>query len=327
MSDVETLTHPFTCNESEVQQEDRKEESEYTYEEGKNYWSPLVTLSKIIPSPVESERHTQARKFIEEKIPVGCLTLCETELFIENDLFPYFSIALSSRIATIIRKHYNEKCKEAKENKKREERKKASENDFDIAEEFKGLYKIEIDDRSGKPIMRAKFIDIAIKVIDTLNVIVFKDNIYCYQDGYYQNNPKRVKAEATRILNGIYKGINSGDIKRHLVDVMTDIEHYNPVNDYPFKGVKNAINVLNGVLIFDEKTGELKREDPDPEKYRFNYILQIEYNENAERDTIINELDKYTNKPRAIIQIIAQALLQSMGYEPFKLAYLLYLSL
>ena len=248
----------------------------------------------------------------------------KAELFIENVLLHYFSIPVTSRVASIIRKRYKEKSKEANENKKHVARMRKGIKDLDIAEEFEGLYIIDEDERTHRIAVRPRFDQIAYTTIDRLNVIIYKDNIYHYQDGYYQNNPKVVKAEATRILNGICKGIYSDGIKRHLADVMTVIEHVNPLTEYPFKGVKNAINVSNGVIIFDEKNGERRREDPDPIKYKFNYILPVEYNEDAVSDFIVGELDKYTDKPKTVIQLIAQILLQSMGYDPFKLAYLLY---
>jgi P4 family phage/plasmid primase-like protien len=248
----------------------------------------------------------------------------KAELFIENVLLHYFSIPVTSRVASIIRKRYKEKSKEAKENKKHVARMRKGIKDLDIAEEFEGLYIIEEDEKTHRIAVRPRFDQIAYTTIERLNVMIYKDNIYHYQDGYYQNNPKVVKAEATRILNGICKGIYSDGIKRHLADVMTVIEHVNPLTEYPFKGVKNAINVSNGVIIFDEKNGERRREDPDPIKYKFNYILPVEYNEDAVSDFIVGELDKYTDKPKTVIQLIAQILLQSMGYDPFKLAYLLY---
>lgn len=292
-------------------------------EEGKNGWDIEKALQEIKPSFIESEKSEQALNFIDYLV-LNEIETSKAELFIENVLLHYFSIPVTSRVASIIRKRYREKSKEAKENKKRMERMLKGVKDLDIAEEFEGLYRIDEDEKTHRISVRPRFDQIAYTTIERLNVVIYKDNIYHYQDGYYQNSPKVVKAEATRILNGICKGIYSDGIKRHLADVMTVIEHFNPLTEYPFHGVKNAINVLNGLIIFDEKTGERRLEDPEPIKYKFNYILPVEYNEEAVSDFIVGELDKYTDKPNAIIQLIAQILLQSMGYDPFKLAYLLY---
>jgi len=292
-------------------------------EGGKNECDIEKLLSEITRSLIESERSEQALNFIDVMV-LNEVETSKAELFIENVLLHYFSIPVTSRVASIIRKRYKEKSKEANENKKHVARMRKGIKDLDIAEEFEGLYIIDEDERTHRIAVRPRFDQIAYTTIDRLNVIIYKDNIYHYQDGYYQNNPKVVKAEATRILNGICKGIYSDGIKRHLADVMTVIEHVNPLTEYPFKGVKNAINVSNGVIIFDEKNGERRREDPDPIKYKFNYILPVEYNEDAVSDFIVGELDKYTDKPKTVIQLIAQILLQSMGYDPFKLAYLLY---
>lgn len=292
-------------------------------EEGKNEWDIEKALSEITRSLIESERSEQSLNFIDVMVSKEVET-SKAELFIENVLLHYFSIPVTLRVASIIRKRYREKSKEANENKKHMARMLKGIKDLDIAEEFEGLYRIDEDEKTHRISVRPRFDQIAYTTIERLNVIIYMDNIYHYQDGYYQNSPKVVKAEATRILNGICKGIYSDGIKRHLADVMTVIEHFKPLTEYPFKGVKNAINVLNGVIIFDEENGERKLEDPNPIKYKFNYILPVEYNEEAVSYFIVGELDKYTDKPKAVIQLIAQILLQSMGYDPFKLAYLLY---
>lgn len=292
-------------------------------DEEKIEWNADDALSKIVPSLIDSEKAEQALKFIDE-IVLNSIETSTAELFIENVLFHYFTIPVTSRVAGIIRKRYREKSKEAKETRKRIARMLKGIKDLDISEEFQGLYRIDEDEKTHRISVKPRFDQIAYTTIEKLNVIIYKDNIYHYQDGYYQNSPKVVKAEATRILNGICKGIYSDGIKRHLADVMTIIEHFNPLTEYSFRGVKNAINVLNGVIIFDEKTGERRLDYPDPIKYKFNYLLPVEYNDEAARDFIVGELDKYTDKTKAIIQMIAQILLQSMGYDPFKLAYLLY---
>ena len=190
-------------------------------------------------------------------------------------------------------------------------------------EEFEGLYTVETT-LTGNLIIKPHVDQIAYKIIDSLHVIIYKENMYVYNDGKYVKAPELVRAEATRIINGILIGDHSTGIKRNLADVMTNIENNNPELTYPFNKTKNAINVLNGVIVFDDDTGEFELVNHDPLKYVFDYILPLKYDECADSSKIMHEINKYSDKPDAIIQVLAQSLLQSMGYNPFKLAYLLY---
>jgi phage/plasmid-associated DNA primase len=151
---------------------------------------------------------------------------------------------------------------------------------------------------------------------------MYDGNMFAYNDGAYKNDPISVRAEATRILNGILKNEKSGGITSRLNDVMTIIKNDNPVSEYPFNTSRNAFPVKNGVIILDFETGICKIEDHDPEKWKFNYIMPVEYDESAPSDQIMSELKKYTTEPLVLIQIIAQALLQAMGHGPYKMAYL-----
>lgn len=192
-----------------------------------------------------------------------------------------------------------------------------------IDPEFDGLYTESVTG-TGKVKITAHIDDIAKRVIETLHVITYKDNVYCYNNGLYINSKELVRAEAARIINGIYTDVASSGISRNLNDVMTDIMTHNPLPEYPFNKTKNALNVKNGVIIFDEITGVYKLEDQNPDKYIFNYQLPIEYNPNADSTPIMDIIRKYSDKYDAIIQILAQTFLQAIGKKTFKTAYLLY---
>ena len=147
-----------------------------------------------------------------------------------------------------------------------------------IDKEFEGLYSIKPNGITGDLMVLPHYYNIAEEIIKNLHVITYKDNIYLYKDGQYIENKGLVEAEATRILNGILLYYNSKGITNNLRDVMTNIRTYSPCLEYPFQGVRNAINVNNGVIVFDEN-GDLHFEEPDPEKYKFNYKLAVKYNQ------------------------------------------------
>lgn len=206
--------------------------------------------------------------------------------------------------------------------------------------EFDGLYTLKIG-LSGDPFAIPHIDEIAKRVIKNLNVINYSGNLFCYTqtNGYYKNDTISVKTEATRILNGICKETGSNGIKKHLEDVMTIVKNTNPQDTYPFNNYDNAIPVKNGVIVIDFEKNEYALEKSNPEKWKFNYKLPVIFKEDLINDCIINELKKYTSKKvvtdtdeevyeetdeyKMLIQAIAQALLQAMGYGPYKKAYLL----
>lgn len=198
----------------------------------------------------------------------------------------------------------------------------ARNNCMDIPEEFNGLYTKEINSK-GETVVSPYYDEIAKQIIEDLHVIVFKDCFYVYKDGKYENNMKIVEAEASRYINGILRLENSRKLANNLKDLMTHIRTYNPVSEYPFQGVRNAINVQNGVILFDE-CGEYQLVDPDPELYKFNYILPVTFDPDASSGPILEQIEKYSDRHGAIIQIFTQIFIQSMGYSPSKIAYLLH---
>ncbi|RXA21847.1 hypothetical protein EQO05_01005 [Methanosarcina sp. MSH10X1] len=189
--------------------------------------------------------------------------------------------------------------------------------------EFDGLYTAEVMEATDKIIIIPHIDEIAYRVIENVHVIMHNRNIFCFSEGCYKNNAVIAEAEAARILNGICKGTRSNGISTHLKDVMTIIKNTNPVEEYPFNKHNNAIPVKNGVVVIDFEKKTITKEEHDPAKWKFNYVLPVVYNEKAVNDTIINELKKYTPDYKMLVQAVAQSLLQAMGYGPYKKAYLL----
>lgn len=247
----------------------------------------------------------------------------KAEVFLENELYEFFNIPANSTNGKIVKKHFKELCKTKDNEAARKAKRPAISKTTAVDDEFRGLYTLEISSTGNVKVVPS--IDkIAYRVIDELHVIVYKGNLYCYADNFYINSPSTILAEATRILNGICKDKNSIGISNKLKDVMTCIKNNNPIKEYPFNLTRNAINVNNGVLVIDEEIGYYHLEAPDPIKYVFNYKLPINFDENIPSTRIMEEIRKYSDKPMAIIQALAQMILQAMGRSPFKLAYLLY---
>jgi phage/plasmid-associated DNA primase len=285
-----------------------------------NYDTCLTALAKVKPKQNGFERLRQAKEFILSEILSKNGDVVDMEIFIEGIIFEYFNLpsGKNSDARKIIGKVYKDILKD-KLHKQKSERQFIKSDTYDISPEFDGLYLLNTDGK--KTIL--PFIDkIAKRVIENKHVIMFNDNMFAYQDGYYKNDPISVRAEATRILNGILKDEKSGGISSKLNDVMTYIKNDNPVNEYPFNTSTNAFPVKNGVVVLDFETGTCMLEDHDPEKWKFNYIMPVECDKNASGDLIVDEFKKYTTEYNVLIQVLAQALLQAMRYGPYKMAYL-----
>jgi len=156
-------------------------------------------------------------------------------------------------------------------------------------------------------------------LIDSYHIVSYAGVPYVYKDGYYKRGNNVINSEICRISieNGIQANIN-----KEIADITTFITSMTYEETFPFNKQPYAINVLNGVVLFDTKTGtyELVKHSPD---YRFNYVLNIVYNPDAP-DTIYKEcFCKWTDEPDVLLQIPAQALIQSFNDSPFKKAYLI----
>ena len=298
-------------------------ESIYNTENGFNFDRCLQKLKEVQFSNLdEVKRVKQAISFVDEEIFWKCGDKNDKKIFITNELYNHFS--LSKPNMKIVKEHCEDMFKVKRTEKKTAfQVQEADNSQFDIDEEFEGLYTLVPVGSTGSTIIKLHMSDIANHVIETKNVIMYKGNMFCNVDGCYKNDSVHIKAEVTRILNGIKKGCNSNKIKADLEDIMTNIKNTNPCSEYPFNKHNNAIPVQNGVVIIDFETGKLTLEDHNPKKWKFSYILPIEVDEKNNSNVIVEVLKEYTPDYKMLIQSIAQALLQTMGYGPYKKAYLL----
>jgi hypothetical protein len=221
-------------------------------------------------------------------------SLQEVELFIETEIFGYFDIpsGKNHQINKIFRSGYSETIKSKKRERTNKQKKAEREktDTFEINEDFEGLYQ-KIISNLGNLIIEPFYDRIAKYVSEKLHVIVFHGNVFCYGNGCYKVDTYTVKAEATRVLNGIMKNENSRDISKRLSDLMTYIENYNVVNEYPFNNHNNAFPVKNGVVVFDFENGTKHlEENPDPVIWKFDYVLDVDYNSRADSTYVFKTL-------------------------------------
>lgn len=302
----------------------------------------LEKLSMIRPDVDLKHRVLQATDFVNNIILTKDGSLQEMELFIETEMFGYFDIPLGKNhpINKIFRSGYSETIKSKK--KERTTKQKNAEREktdtFEINADFEGLYQKTISNL-GKVIIEPFYDRIAKYVSEKLHVIVFHGNVFCYGNGCYKVDTYTVKAEATRVLNGIMKNENIRDISKRLSDLMTYIENCNVVNEYPFNNHDNAFPVKNGVVVFDfEKGTQHLEENPDPNIWKFDYVLDVDCNSQADSIYVLKTLKMYLfDNPdredvpdetkgrydhRIILQMAAQGILQAMGYGPYKSVYI-----
>jgi len=247
-------------------------------------------------------------------------TLSEAEEIIITDIKEHFSIS-RDEIANL-KRFYKELI-----NNRHDRHVELSKNwntDLEIDEEFEGLYTLQCNSEKTKVIdILLHFDKIAVKVLESLNTIAYKGQIYVYRDGYYEDAEEVVMQEITRIINGIRKGSFSSGIKNCSANVLHNIQYFNPVTEYPFNNENAAIPVKNGIIFldFENKTKTLI---PHSSEYKFNYIIPTEYNEEADTKPIDDILSQYSSgQIKELYQLPAQALMQMLGYGPFKKCYLL----
>jgi len=302
----------------------------------------LEKLSQIKPEVELKHRVLQATDFVNNIILTKDGSLQEMELFIETEIFGYFDIpsGKNHQINKIFRSGYSETIKSKKRERTNKQKKAEREktDTFEINEDFEGLYQ-KIISNLGNLIIEPFYDRIAKYVSEKLHVIVFHGNVFCYGNGCYKVDTYTVKADATRVLNGIMKNENIRDISKRLSDLMTYIENYNVVNEYPFNNHDNAFPVKNGVVVFDFENGTKHlEENPDPAIWKFDYVLDVDYNSRADSTYVFKTLGMYLfdnpdreDRPdetkgrydyRIILQMAAQGILQAMGYGPYKSVYI-----
>ena len=302
----------------------------------------LEKLSQIKPEVELKHRVLQATDFVNNIILTKDGSLQEMELFIETEIFGYFDIpsGKNHQINKIFRSGYSETIKSKKRERTNKQKKAEREktDTFEINEDSEGLYQ-KIISNLGNLIIEPFYDRIAKYVSEKLHVIVFHGNVFCYGNGCYKVDTYTVKADATRVLNGIMKNENIRDISKRLSDLMTYIENYNVVNEYPFNNHDNAFPVKNGVVVFDFENGTKHlEENPDPAIWKFDYVLDVDYNSRADSTYVFKTLGMYLfDNPdredgpdetkgrydyRIILQMAAQGILQAMGYGPYKSVYI-----
>jgi hypothetical protein len=289
----------------------------------------LMELRKIKPIPNEAERVLQAKDFILESVLSKEGEPDVMEIFIISDVYNYFG-APAKQFWNPIMKSYTAILKDMRKKQKNDNNKTTALNHarvdtYNISSEFKHLYVIK-EDSYGSQTITAYPDRIADHICSKYNVINFNDNMYIYMDGYYQNLPQIVNAEAMRILTGIYKNENSNGIAGHLRDVMSVINNRNRISEYPFNTVYKAIPCKNGVIVLDENSNKPIKliEKPDPREWVFDYIFPIKYDPKAPTEQVMKELSKYVDDPRVLLQPLAQAIIQKITSTPCKKAYLFY---
>jgi len=302
----------------------------------------LEKLSQIKPEVELKHRVLQATDFVNNIILTKDGSLQEMELFIETEIFGYFDIpsGKNHQINKIFRSGYSETIKSKKRERTNKQKKAEREktDTFEINEDSEGLYQ-KIISNLGNLIIEPFYDRIAKYVSEKLHVIVFHGNVFCYGNGCYKVDTYTVKADATRVLNGIMKNENIRDISKRLSDLMTYIENYNVVDEYPFNNHDNAFPVKNGVVVFDFENGTKHlEENPDPAIWKFDYVLDVDYNSRADSTYVFKTLGMYLfdnpdreDRPdetkgrydyRIILQMAAQGILQAMGYGPYKSVYI-----
>ena len=192
-----------------------------------------------------------------------------------------------------------------------------------ISHEFDNLYDVELteNDEIYKIIIYPD--RIAQRVLETLHVISYSEIIYVYKDGIYVQGKELVIAEITRIVNGIRKKRFSGSIKTITENIFHYVRYNNPRTTYPFNREPNAIPVNNGILILDFEN-HTKKLIPHSPEYVFNYKLPVDFDENADPTPTFNLISQWVpSHPEVLYQIPAQAIMQRLGFGPYKKFYLL----
>ena len=280
-------------------------------------YSPEILKNVKVPEN-KREKLQIVKQFIEDNLMP--LPKSEAEEIIITDIKEHFNL-FRDEIANI-KKFYKEAAGGRKDRYAGLSKNWTS--DLEIDEEFEGLYTFQWNSDKTKVIdVLLHFDKIAIKALETLNTVSYKGQIYVYSGGYYDDTEEIVMKEITRIINGIRKGRFSSGIKSCSANVLHNILYFNPLTKYPFNNENTAIPVKNGIVLldFENKTKKLIPHSPD---YKFNYIIPTEYNENADPAPIDDILKQYSpDQVKELYQLPAQALMQMLGYGPFKKCYLL----
>lgn len=270
-------------------------------------WAYKLNQQVISTSSTVLDRLRLCELFIKDELSL--MKPIEREMFIKNDVAEKFRL----------------KAKDIK-NLIGPQQKTCSNfnSDLEIDEEFNGLYSLQWNSENTKVVdVLLHFDKIALKALEKMHTISYKGQIYVYKDGFYDCTEEIIMQEITRIINGIRKGRFSAGIKNYAANVLHNVMYFNPITEYPFNNENMAIPFKNGIVVlnFEKKTKTLIPHSPE---HKFNYIIPTDFNENADPTPIDDILQQYSpDHVKELYQLPAQALMQMLGYGPFKKCYLL----
>ena len=176
------------------------------------------------------------------------------------------------------------------------------------------------ENKNGK--FTLNHIAIAEMLENKYHVVSYHDGLYVYVDGVYIHGEPILKSEIVNLAKMIKC---RGSVRSPTTEIIHYLTYSKPEIKYPFNRCNAVINVSNGVVMidFDNETFELVEHNP---KFKFNYKFDVRFNPGNANEIIHNEaIKKYVNEKdvELLYQIPAQALLQMMGADPFKKAYLI----
>jgi putative DNA primase/helicase len=153
------------------------------------------------------------------------------------------------------------------------------------------------------------------------HIIAYLGVLYRYVDGVYIHDKEgMIDSEIITELNKIESFEADDDITKAAQQVKHYIKFEKPEKEYPFNKNHGLFNVNNGVVKIDYTTGDHELISHSPE-YKFNYKLVVDYDENAQVESILKYIESLGMDIKDIlVQIPAHCLLSIDGHV-FKKAY------
>ncbi|HIH75405.1 MAG TPA: hypothetical protein HA306_09705 [Methanosarcina sp.] len=263
------------------------------------------------------QRLPDAKKFIQKYMMDERKDFVEA--FIDNSMKAFFDF--KNVDLRNIKSFYTHEKKAYDAEKKRNKAK----NDLQIDEKYDGMYTFYLNNKGDDRVRVNPHPDkIADLILNENDILSYKDTLFIYREGFFRPENETVEDKIVYVLNEICKGDNSDNIERKKGDVLAQIRTKSRVHIYPFNDYKNALPVDNGIIIFDFENETCERIDHDPKIYKFNYKIPVKFDSDIKNTVIYDMLKGYTENPIELIQIPAQAFMQTMGHGPYKRAYLIH---
>ena len=233
-----------------------------------NIWEGKLRVTKI---PTKSIDRVRAfKKFITEDL-TG-MDIEEWKIFVEEDVRRAFVLTIIQAKGII---------KEAlKERKERQKRKRTSqikqrvqeerEDKGELGELFETAWLKNLERDEVKPIIQK----IADYLKKKLNVLVYKNKFFVYDNGIYKEGENRIKTELSKLLREIDYTGRETDLS---LQVLHCIEFSEDIAEYPFNNYTNMVPVQNGIVKINWESGSMERIDFSPE-YKFNYKIDTAFN-------------------------------------------------